>query len=338
MTPVAPKKRYNLRDVAYHAGVSVATVSRVLNAPDRVAKDTRERVNSAITELRFVPSAAARAINSGRTKMVAALLPTLDNSIYARLVDGLEYTLSDFGLSLIVAQTCEKPEAELRRARSLLDIGAEGFVVAGVSQNQEFMDLIEHVQVPTVAISYFDPDNQMPTIGYDNRAAAELATRHLMDLGHREIAVIHGPLRYNDRTQTRRQALDAVAQQASFAFFETEMSVGGGCEAVRRCLNECPSATAILCFSDVLAGGVLSELQRLGKSVPQDFSVMGMEDLPSSSFTNPPLTSVRLRVTEMGERAAEALAGWVENQTKPDHIELGIELKRRASTGPARKG
>ncbi len=336
MSPLAPKKRYNLRDVAHHAGVSVATVSRVLNAPTRVSSETRDRVNSAITELRFVPSAAARAINSGRTKMVAALLPTLDNSIYARAVNGLENRLAEAGLSLVVAQTSDDPTLEVQRARQMIDIGAEGLIVAGVSHAREFHDLVAHVRVPMLAISFFDETADMPTVGYDNWDAAQCAARHLVDLGHRDIAVIHGPLAGNDRTQRRRAALDAFASSASFTYIETDLSVAGGAAAAVRMMASAASATAALCFSDVLARGAMAALQSRGIEVPKVVSVMGMEDLPSSAFTYPSLTSVALSVEQMGERAAAALAAWLEKDQRPDHIQLDVELIQRASTGPAR--
>ena len=335
MSPLAPKKRYNLRDVAHRAGVSVATVSRVLNAPARVSAETRDRVNSAIAELRFVPSAAARAINSGRTKMVAALLPTLDNSIYARAVDGLENRLAESGLSLVVAQTRDDPDIELQRARQMIDIGAEGLIVAGVTHSPEFHALVDHVQVPVLAISFFDASATMPTVGYDNWEAALCGARHLADLGHESIAVIHGPLRGNDRTQRRRTALEQLDGNLSFSFIETNISVAGGATAAREIIEGNFQATALLCFSDVLARGAMASLQGLGLRVPQDVSVMGMEDLPSSEFTYPRLTSVALSVGQMGEQAAAAMAEWVETETKPDHVQLAINLVQRDSTGPA---
>ncbi len=134
MTRIADKRRKNLRDVARAANVSVATVSRVLNTPAIVSTDTRTRVLDAMKSLHFVPSAAARAINSGRTRMVAALLPTLDNSIYARLVDGLEHRLSAHGLSLVVARLGhDQSQAMSREAmfKPVHQAGVDGIVERG---------------------------------------------------------------------------------------------------------------------------------------------------------------------------------------------------------------
>ncbi len=335
MSDKARKNRYNLRDVASHAGVSVATVSRVLNASSQVSPATRDRVTAAMTELRFVPSAAARAINSGRTRMVAALLPTLDNSIYSRVVDGLENRLADFGLSLIVAQTWDDQNTEFERAKELINIGAEGFIVAGITHSEDFLELMEHIQMPVVAISYFAPDNKIPTVGYDNWEAAITAAQHLHELGHRKVAAVHGHLENNDRTRRRREALENSGLPIDFEFVQVEISVAGGCEAARRVLAEHNDITGVICFSDVLAIGAMNEFQRNGLAIPDDISVMGIEDLKSSKFAYPSLTSVRLHVQEMGEKAAEAIAIWLDEQKRPDPVKLGIELNKRESTSKA---
>ena len=330
------KKRANLRDVAQRAGVSVATVSRVMNTPARVSPDTRNRVEAAMSDLRFTPSAAARAINTGRTQTVAALLPTLANSTFARFADGLEARLGAFGLSLVVATTGEDPEVELARARQMLNIGAEAIIVTGASQSADFRAFVERHMVPTVSVSLFQQDAWLPTIGYDNQKAVLLALDHLMQLGHHKIAVVHGPHGHNDRTRIRLEALkqaEAAANGAlTFRYFEAPFSVQGGSEAAARLLAQRGDETAVLAFTDVLAGGVIHRLHSQGLKVPQDFSVVGMEDLPSSASLYPPLTTVHLPVRRMGEQAAEALAQWLDNGIRPDHQELPIELAARSSS------
>ncbi len=329
------KKRSNLRDVANRSGVSVATVSRVLNSPGKVANETRRRVELAIAELKFVPSAAARAINRGRTSMVAALLPTLDNAIYARVVDGLEARLVEDQLSLIVAQTGDDPDVELSRARHMVNIGAEAMIVVGVNHHPELFELLDHTQIPTVAISYFDEASDLPTIGYDNWEAASIAAQHLVDLGHCKIAVLHGPISTNDRMRQRKQALQESDFDADFSFFEVSLSMEGGQHGVDLALKDPVQPTAILCFSDVIAHGALHKLHRLDVSVPGDVSLIGMEDLPASSLTQPALTSVHLSVEKMGALAAEAVSNWLQNDVRPAPINLPIRLVKRETTARA---
>jgi len=330
------KKRSNLRDVASRSGVSVATVSRVLNAPDKVAVETRDRVQKAIADLKFVPSAAARAMNRGNSGMVAALLPTLDNAIYARVVDGLEARFRADHLSLIVAQTGDDPEIESERARQMIDIGAEALIVVGITHSQSLYDLIERSQRPIVAVSYYDATSDIPTIGYDNWKAASVAAEHLAALGHRQVAVLHGPVGQNDRMRRRRQALEQQDFGIDFTFCEVELTMEGGQHGVDRVRETRPAATAVLCFSDVIAHGALHRLNSLGLSVPEDVSIMGMEDLPSSRFTFPALTSVKLSVEQMGVLSAEAIISWLRTEQRPPSVDLSVELAPRGSTSHPR--
>ncbi|MES0827402.1 LacI family DNA-binding transcriptional regulator [Ruegeria sp. SCPC11] len=327
-----PKKRANLRDVAKAAGVSVATVSRVLNDPTVVKKDTLEKVQTAIAELKFVPSAAARAINSGRTRFVGALVPTLDNAIFARFLAALERKLSDHQLSLIVATTEARLDIEAEKAKSLVDIGAEGLIITGATHSPAFHDLIERTMLPTIITSFFDPENPLPTIGYDNATAAQLALQHLADLGHRDIAVVHGPVHDNDRTRERLAGLKALSFAGRIATFETEISHQGGADVAKQIGKLCRRPDAILCLSDVVALGVLLGLQAQNIVVPDQISMVGIDDLPTSAVTVPPLTSVHLPVSQMGERAADALAYWITTQQEPKPEKLGARLIVRDST------
>ncbi len=327
-----PKKRSNLRDVAKAAGVSVATVSRVLNEPTVVKKETLEKVQTAISDLKFVPSAAARAINSGRTRFVGALVPTLDNAIFARFLAALERKLSDHQLSLIVATTEASLEIEAEKAKSLLDIGAEGLIITGITHSPAFHELIERASLPTIVTSFFNPENPLPTIGYDNAAAAQLALKHLVELGHQDIAVVHGPVNDNDRTRARLTGLKAFPFDGKLSTFETEISHQGGADAAKHLGNLSTKPTAILCLSDVVALGVLLGLQAQNVIVPDQISMVGVDDLPTSSVTVPPLTSVHLPVSQMGERAADALANWITSHQAPKSEELFTQLVVRNST------
>ncbi|WP_171097272.1 LacI family DNA-binding transcriptional regulator [Ruegeria sp. HKCCD7255] len=332
-----PKKRANLRDVAKAAGVSVATVSRVLNEPAVVKKDTLEKVQTAIADLKFVPSAAARAINSGRTRFVGALVPTLDNAIFARFLAALERKLSDHQLSLIVATTEADLDIEAEKAKSLVDIGAEGLIVTGVTHSPAFHDLIERTMMPTIITSFFDPENPLPTIGYDNAAAAQLALQHLNDLGHRNIAVVHGPVHNNDRTRARLAGLKDFPFTGELTTFETEISHQGGADVAHQLSNLDTKPDAILCLSDVVALGILLGFQAQEIAVPDQISMVGVDDLPTSSVSVPPLTSVHLPVSQMGERVADALAHWITEQQPPEPERLDAYIVVRNSTKNADK-
>lgn len=326
------RKRANLRDVARMAEVSVATVSRVLNAPDVVRKDTRQRVEAAIQQLGFHPSAAARAINRGRTQIIGALIPTLDSDIFAVTIDAIENRLGEFGYSLVVATTGEDPEREAQRAKQLLDIGVEGLFLSGISHGKALLDLLAHTRVPAIVTSYYDPDFIYPTIGYDNRQAARMALDHLLDLGHRRIAVVHGPVDHNDRTRERVAGTASDRADVTLRYFETALSVAGGAHAVTMADQDPGTFDAFLCVSDVQALGVQFELQRRGINVPGKVSVMGLHDLPSAQSTFPRLSTIHLPAREMGHKAAEALATWLKDDVRPDPLCLASTLKAREST------
>lgn len=332
MTVRSFRKRANLRDVAKAAGVSVATVSRVLNSPSLVSEDTRTRVRSAIDTLHFVPSAAARAINSGRTRMVGALIPTLDNAIFARFLSALEDGLGEYGLSLVVATTDGEENTEAKKAERLVDIGVEALIVSGVSHSAAFDDLVRRTRLPAIATSYFDAGYHMPAIGYDNAAAAAIALQHLTAAGHREIAVFHGPMDRNDRTRARLKGLKDAAGDARLHFFAAEITMEGGAEATRTFLTSRGRCTALLCLSDVLAISALFELRRHGLDVPGQISVIGIDDLPASAYTDPRLTTVRLPVGRMGRETAHAVGEWIEQQTVPTSRSLDSSLVLRDST------
>ena len=331
MTKVARKKRANLRDVAKVSSVSVATVSRVLNKSPLVSDETRGRVLSAIESLKFVPSAAARAINSGRTRMVGALVPTLDHAIFSRFIDSLEEELGKFNLSLVVATTRGDEEVETSQAQRLLDLGVEGLVVTGITHSADLYSLVERSSLPIIATSFFDPDYRLPTIGYDNARIAQLSLDHLIDLGHRRIAVLHGPTQNNDRARARVRGLEKRTD-ATLSFYESEIQIANAGDAAEAAINATAPTTALLCLSDVLAHGALFRCQNLGKLVPKEISIVGLDDLPASASTCPPLTSVHSPVKRMGRRTAVSLAKWVEEGVRPAPELIDAHLVIRSST------
>lgn len=330
------RKRHNVRDVAKLAGVSVATVSRVINNAEIVTERTRTKVENAIEALQFVPSSSARAINSGRTHLVGALVPTLDNAIFARFIDAIEARLNLDGLSLIVGTTNYDPDQELEKTQRLLNIGVEGLIVSGIVRSEAFSPLVKRYRVPVVSTSYFDSGYEFPTVGYDNMLAAKASWDHLVALGHRRIVVLSGPSDTNERTRARLRQLHSASKE-QLPVVEAPLDYASAAEATLRALEIAPDATALLCLSDVLAQGAMLQLAARGFSIPKDISVIGMDDLPSSASFHPPLTSIHLPVEEMGEEAANAMSGWIETGIDPEPVNLGLKICVRGSTAKPRK-
>ncbi|MEX3014223.1 LacI family DNA-binding transcriptional regulator [Gymnodinialimonas hymeniacidonis] len=327
-----PPKRATLRDVARSAGVSVATVSRVLNGSELVTSDTRNRVTQAIDTLGFLPSAAARTLNSGRSRTVGALVPTLDHSIFARYLDTLENRLSERGYALVVAVTGGQPEVEERKAMGLIDMGVDGLIVSGKNHTEGFDALVERFHIPTLITSYYDPSARYPTVGYDNGAIAVKAIDFLKSLGHHRILVVHGPTDTNDRIAARIEAIAQNARGIEVGFSAVSMDVAGGADAVRQMTGAATSPTALLCLSDVQALGALFELQRQGISVPEEISLMGFDDLEWSEVSQPSITSIHLPAEAMGDAAGDAIVDWITSGLSAKPVSLDASILPRAST------
>ncbi len=327
-----PPKRATLRDVARNAGVSVATVSRVLNGSTLVTEDTRTRVTQAIELLGFVPSAAARTLNSGRSRTVGALVPTLDHSIFARYLDSLENRLSERGYALVVAVTGGQPEVEERKAMGLIDMGVDGLIVSGKTHTQGFDALVDRFHVPTLITSYYDPDARYPTVGYDNGAIAMKAIEFLKALGHRHVFVAHGPVDTNDRIVARVEAIRRHTRDMEAEFLSVSMNVAGGADAVRQMAGATVKPSALLCLSDVQALGALFELQRLEIPVPDQISLMGFDDLEWSAVSQPGITSIHLPAEAMGDAAGDAIVDWIKSGQPAQPVSLEAAIKQRAST------
>ncbi|MGI9421285.1 MAG: substrate-binding domain-containing protein [Geminicoccaceae bacterium] len=313
-----PEIRPGVRSIARATGLSVATVSRVLNGSANVKTSTRDRVLAAVRDLGYAPHAAARALATSRTRTIAAVVPTLEHSIFARFLNMVEVELARHGYALIIATSGGAHDQELKRVRELLDMGGEGLILSGIDHHPELLELIEARRVPTVCTSIYDAGSPLPTIGYDNENLGKDAIGYLQDLGHRRIAVIHGPLADNDRTRLRRAGIERASRpETELHFFETNLVAAGGAAAARSLLGKTCRPSAALCLSDVLALGVLFESGRQGLDVPEQLSVMGFDDLDWAEHSQPSLTTIKLPTAEMGRMAADALV---------DRLDHGIEL------------
>jgi LacI family transcriptional regulator len=328
-TEVRRKGRATIIDVGRVAGVSDATVSRALNNPETVSKATRQRIDDAIIQTGYVPNPLAKAMVSGRTYTVGALVPTLDHAIFSKFLNTLEGELSTNGYSLVVAVTDGDPVREVEKAKKLLAMGVEGLVVSGLSHNAELVDQAHRFKIPLVATSYFEADSLLPTIGYDNEKAAQMAADHLISLGHHTIAVLHGPIQNNDRTRSRLKGLKEIQSPVSFEFIGTTLDYAGGSKAALKISN---AASAVLCLSDILAMGVLFKLQDQGVRVPGDISLMGFDDMAPSEFLSPALTTLKLPIAQMGQATAVAICHYLKSGSAILSHELIPEIVIRRST------
>ena len=329
-------------DVAATAGVSTATVSRVLNRPAEVRESLRKKVLAAVAALGYVPNAGARAMKLRRSGTVGAIFPTVDNAIFAKAIDALQRRLAEAGLQLLLATTDYDPVTESRQALNLLTCGVDALVLCGCSQPEELLQQLRQRGVPCVHVMSWPAPPGLVAVGFDNARAMAQVVRYLLDLGHRRIAMLAGVTRDNDRAAARvagvRNALRAAGLDLPpQRLAERKYGLTAAREGLRALLQVNPPPTAVVCGNDVLAFGALLEAQKLGIDVPGRLSVVGFDDLELAGHVQPGLTTVRVPAEEMWRKAADRVIDALHGAEVPRDTEIDVALVVRGSTGPAPK-
>jgi len=338
MTP-SIRRTATLADVARLARVSTATVSRALSLPHKVKPLTLARIEQAVQSLGYVAHGAARALASRRTHTVGAVIPTLANAIFANTTQALQKTLDGAGYTLLLASHEFDPVVEARVTRALLARGIDGLVLLGTTHDASVFRMIEARQVPYVLTWALDTSGTHPCIGFDNRAAAVRLANHLLDLGHREFAMISGITANNERARDRlggvRTAIAARgARLPAERIVEKPFTHAAGREGLREVMAGASPPTAVICGNDVLAIGAMAECGARGLTVPRDMSITGFDDMEIASLMTPGLTTVHFPTTELGVYAASHLLDRLAGKRVEMHRELPVELMVRGTTAP----
>ncbi|HEY0119205.1 MAG TPA: LacI family DNA-binding transcriptional regulator [Cellulomonas sp.] len=323
-----------LRDVAERAGVAVSTVSRALAHPGRISPPTVARIQEAVGELGYSPNGAARALTSGRTSMVALVVPDLSNPFYVGIVRGTQARLREAGYMHILVDTEESAHAEERALHSLRST-VDG-VILGASRLPDARLADWARQLRLVAINRDAPPDAGPSVIIDTPGGALQGLRHLASLGHRRVAYAAGP-RTSWSDKHRRAAIAAAAAKWGIEvvtlgpFVPRREDGAAAADAVVHC-----GATGVLAFNDLLAFGILERLADRGIDVPGQISVVGCDDIFGADLVRPALTTVAAPLQEAGRLAAEILLGLLEPgpSTGVQATELATHLVVRASTGP----
>lgn len=325
-----------LNDVAKAAGVSTATVSRCLNSPEQVTEVTRDRVMEAVEALGYTPNFAARAMAANRSFTIGAIIPTMDNAIFARGLQAFQDELRDNGYTLLVSSSAYDPQIEREQIRALVGRGADGLLLIGRARDNEVYDYLEQHQVPSLVAWSYEPNAERPCVGFHNADAMGAMVHKVIAAGHRRIAMISALTLHNDRARGRvegaRQAMRAQGLDAtSLVVVETTYDIEKGAEAFRHLMAQTLPPTAVICGNDVLATGALREAKRLGLSVPNDVSVTGFDDIELAQILTPALTTVHVPHREMGRQAARELTAMVENRSQGRSICIQTRLVLRGS-------
>jgi len=329
-----------LSDVAKRAGVSTATVSRVYNEPGKVSDSVRERVEQAALELNWIPNPAGRALASTRSHIAGIVIPTLDDQIFASQVSGMQAAFAARGITLFLGCSNYDPKQALSQVNAMLSRGVEAIAVVGEAHPPELFEALRVRRVPYVVLYAWREGSPHDCIGFDNRAAYEAITEHLVALGHRSFAVFIQPTRDNDRVQARLAGVRIALERHGLAvrpehLVEGESTLEFGRRALRSLWQQPgPHPTAVICGNDHIALGVLREAEDLGIVVPDQLSVTGFDDLAIAREARPPLTTMRVDTREIGTVAARHLLDALDGRATREGYAVPAVLEVRGSTGP----
>lgn len=301
--------------------------------------DTRARVLEAVGALGYTPHFGARALATNRTDTVGAIIPTMENAIFARGLQALQEALAEAGVTLLVASSGYDPERELARIRTLIGRGVDGLVLIGEARPEESYRLIAERALPVVLAWCHRSDGPHPTVGFDNRDAARQMAERVLAHGHRRIAMIAGVTAWNDRAALRvagvRDALAAAGLTlAPPLLVEATYEPDAAGDAARALLALPDRPTAILCGNDVQAAGAMRAVRELGLAIPHDLSVTGFDDIELASLLAPPLTTVHVPHRRMGQAAATLLLAMRGGLEPGRSVAIGTKIIERGSLAP----
>ena len=328
------------QDVALQAGVSAATVSRVLNGTATVRPGKREAVLKAAEALGFVANGAARALSLRRFMAVGAVVPNIENEGFLQALASFQERIRRAGYTLVVTNAGYELDRELLEATFLLERGIDGLMLVGDLHRPELLARIARQAVPTVQT--FTLSRERACVGFDNFAAMARATTYLLDLGHRRFAVITGVRRDNDRSSARVDGIVATLASRSLTIRpEHDVQVSHGIRDGRDALRHILSAdgeppTAVLCGTDQLAFGAMIEADARGIDIPGELSVVAVSLKDYAAFLRPRLTTMRMQSTEIGNAAADHLLARMAGRPAMRVTGLDAELIIRGSTAPPR--
>ena len=327
-----------LDDVAKAASVSTATVSRCLNTPARVTEGTRDRVMRAIEQLGYTPNFGARVMAAKRTFTIGAIIPTMENAIFARGLQAFQEELHHRGYTLLVSSSAYRPDVEEEQIRTLVARGADGLLLIGYDRDPSIYNYLERQNVPTLVSWAFSSENKTPSIGFDNCSSIYALTEEVLKRGHRQIGVISGITQGNDRASQRLKGIkkaltDNGLSPDTLRIIETAYEIENGSEAFDQLMTDSPRPTVVMCGNDVLAVGALCRARERGLNVPGNVSITGFDDIELASIVTPALTTVHVPHREMGRKAAIELVDMVEGKSEGISVELQSFLKIRGSLG-----
>ncbi len=343
-------KRPTIRDVALHANVSTATVSRALSQSSYpISEELRERVLLSAKTLGYAPNAAAQMLRKQTSQEIGLIIPSISNPFYLQAINGIDSVISSSGQILVLLNTQHDVQREREFLAILQSRNALGAIVSSVDTSPRTINQYVRRGLKTVLLDQHLNGANCTMISTDMRSNGRLAVRHLLELGHRNIAFATTPLSrwtrqeiYSGYCETLEDEGIAPNQdllfigEANTQYYPNDVELSAGAMAAEHFIERRCEATAIVCINDMVAFGVISTLKRHGIRVPEDISIIAFDDIPLAGAYCPPLTTIRYPAEQMGRLAAMMLTDSISNNTGFDAlgIQLLPELMIRQSTAP----
>ena len=339
----------NIFEVAERAGVSIATVSRVLSRPETVTPGTRKKVLQAVESLGYTTNSAGKQLRTQRSGKLLVMVPDIANPFYSEVLQSIEEMAHRQGYAVLLGDTQHVPKREDRYTLMLRRREAEGLIVLGhglpnaaVTAYHEMSAnaLKTSTSVPIVSGCEFDRGAGIPNVHIDNQVAARDAMDHLYALGHRRIGIITGPTESGlgrDRVLGATVRAREAGAERDLVVMKGDFTIESGAAAAERLLGRRDRSTAIFCFNDLMAIGAMNVARQRGLRIPGDLSVVGFDDILFARYTVPPLTTIAQPVREMGQETVRLLLGIIKGQLAPLSVILPHRLVVRESTAPPSK-
>ena len=343
--PVTKKKhgrpeRLDIRTIAQAANVSIATVSRTINGIATVNPEMARRVLAVIDELDYFPNTQARSLVSGRSRIFGLIVPEITNPFFPELIQGFEDVAVQNGYEILVSSTNNDPGRMSHCIRRMIERKVEGVAVMTFGTEEPLLDQLAKRKVPMVFIDAGPDRPGISLLKVDYHHGIQQGVQHLVDLGHRKIAFIRGPMNLHS-AESRTDAFSSSLREYGIAhnpnwIIEGDHTLEGGVAAMEQLLAAKNTPTAVMCSNDMTAIGVMHKLYRAGLRVPDDLSVIGFDDIHISEVTIPPLTTVQMSRFELARSAFHALSAHVdasESSLPKRQYDIQTDLIVRESTG-----
>jgi LacI family repressor for deo operon, udp, cdd, tsx, nupC, and nupG len=330
-----------IKAVAARAGVSTATVSRALSNPEIVQPETRARVQEAIEALHYAPNHAAKSLRMLRTSKLMVMVPDVSNPFFSEVLRGAEEAAQAAGHSVLLGDTRGDEGREAQYAEMLLRKEADGLIFLGHRMPPSLARVVaaRGGQAPLVNACDFSAEHGVAGVHIDNARAALEAMGLLYSMGHRRVGVIAGPLESHltrERLAGVERAAIAAGAERGLTIVHADYTIESGLQETTRLLAGAERPSAVFCFSDEIAVGALSACRARGVACPTGLSIVGFDDVRYARFLDPPLTTVRQPMAEIGRTAVNLLLDILAGEPAPaEPVTLAHELVVRASTGPA---